>query len=73
MIATNVAHKIAKIFNMKAIGAFPTLTSTKYPKDIKADFSDLSGISIMVEITINKRILKEDLLFVHKSFSAIYL
>lgn len=58
---SNIGHIIAKHFGHKIEPVRPALCAIK----TKAFNSDLSGISLPVEIKINKTLIRDDLLFTH--------
>lgn len=62
--ASNFGHTIAKQFGHKLIDTNPALVPLKNPL-----FSQLAGISLIVEIRINQHLIKEDILFTHKGLS----
>ncbi|MBR3147794.1 MAG: aminoacetone oxidase family FAD-binding enzyme [Alphaproteobacteria bacterium] len=58
---SNIGHQIAKKFGHKIEPVRPALCAIK----TKSLSSELSGISLQAEITINKKKIKDDLLFTH--------
>jgi len=66
--ATSIGLDIAKSFNHKINKTNPALVGfTLQPKE--AFFKELSGVSLNVEVKINKKILKGSLLFAHKGIT----
>ncbi len=67
--ATGIAYKTAEKFGMRVIKTSPALTGLKYPDEIAQKFSALSGISVTASITVNKKMITDELLFTHRGFS----
>lgn len=63
--ASDFGYKIAKQFGLKTTVTQPALV----PFVLFEDFSILSGVSLPVVITVNDRLVADDLLFTHKGLS----
>ncbi len=66
--ASEIGLKIAKDFDMKVKEFTPALVGMTLQKD-QFWMKELSGLSCYVHITVNDKILKEDMLFAHKGIS----
>ena len=66
--ASEIGLKIAKDFGLKVIEFTPALVGMTLQKD-QFWMKELSGLSCYVHITVNDKILKEDMLFAHKGIS----
>jgi len=66
--ASEIGLKIAKSFHIKVKEFTPALVGMTLQKD-QFWMKELSGLSCYVHITVNDKILKEDLLFAHKGIS----
>jgi len=66
--ASEIGLKIAKDFGLKVKEFIPALVGMTLQKD-QFWMKDLSGLSCYVHITVDDKILKEDMLFAHKGMS----
>ena len=66
--ASEIGLKIAKDFGLKVKEFTPALVGMTLQKD-QFWMKDLSGLSCYVHITVDDKILKEDMLFAHKGMS----
>ena len=66
--ASEIGLKIAKDFGLKVKEFTPALVGMTLQKD-QFWMKDLSGLSCYVHITVDDKILKEDMLFAHKGIS----
>ena len=66
--ASEIGLKIAKDFDIKVKEFTPALVGMTLQKD-QFWMKELSGLSCYVHITVNEKILKEDMLFAHKGIS----
>ena len=66
--ASEIGLKIAKTFGLKVKEFTPALVGMTLQKD-QFWMKELSGLSCYVYITVNDKILKEDMLFAHKGIS----
>jgi len=66
--ASDIGLQIAKSFNIKVKEFTPALVGLTVQKE-QFWMRELSGLSCLVEIKVQERILKEDMLFAHKGIS----
>jgi len=66
--ASEIGLKIAKDFGIKVKEFTPALVGMTLQKD-QFWMKELSGLSCYVHITVNDKVLKEDMLFAHKGIS----
>jgi len=66
--ASEIGLSVAKSFNIKVKEFTPALVGMTLQKD-QFWMKELSGLSCNVQITVNDKILEEDLLFAHKGIS----
>lgn len=67
--ATDFSLVIARQFGLKIIEPRPALVPLTFDSDFWQDFVPLSGVSAEVELSTNKAIFLEDLLFTHRGLS----
>ena len=66
--ASDIGLKIAKSFDIEVKDFAPALVGLTLQKE-QFWMKELSGLSCLVEITVNEKVLKEEMLFAHKGIS----
>ncbi len=66
--ASDIGLQIAKNFGLKVKEFTPALVGLTVQKE-QFFFKELSGLSVYVHITVDDKVLKEDMLFTHKGLS----
>ncbi len=69
MGATGFAYKIAEQFGLAITETRPALVPFTLEPNLLADLSELSGVSVEVEISCRKKRFREALLFTHRGLS----
>jgi len=67
--ATGFGHQIAAKFGLKVTALRPALVPLTFDRKDAATFGELSGISVRVKISCNKKEFYGDMLFTHKGLS----
>jgi predicted Rossmann fold flavoprotein len=67
--ASGFGHRIAEKFGLKVTALRPALVPLTFDRNDAAAFSELSGISVRVRISCNKKEFYGDMLFTHKGLS----
>ena len=67
--ASSIGYNIAEKYGHSIVPCSPALVPLNLDSSIMKDLIKLQGISLPVEITINKHIIKDDLLFTHFGLS----
>ncbi len=69
MGATDFGYRIAKRFGLNVVPTKPALVSMKWKEEDAALFANLTGVSLNVVVTCNKKQFHEDMLFTHHGLS----
>jgi len=67
--ASGFGYEVAEQFGLKVLPRQPGLVPLTFDRDELDDFSDLSGISVDVEVTCNGQSFREAILFTHRGLS----
>ncbi len=67
--ASGFGYEVAEQFGLKVLPRQPGLVPLIFDRDELDDFSDLSGISVDVEVTCNGQSFREAILFTHRGLS----
>ena len=68
-IASDLAYRTARELNMSIVSPSPALVPLTWNNADKADFADLSGVSVECEVTCGGQSFQENLLFTHRGLS----
>ena len=68
-IASDLAYRTARELNMSIVSPSPALVPLTWNNADKADFADLSGVSVECEVTCGGQSFRENLLFTHRGLS----
>ncbi len=68
-IASDLAYRTARELNMSIVSPSPALVPLTWNNADKADFADLSGVSVECEVTCGVQSFRENLLFTHRGLS----
>ena len=67
--ATDFGYQIARQFNIQITSLRPGLTPFTFDKKTRAQYEELSGITLNATVSCNRKTFREGLLFTHKGLS----
>jgi len=69
MGASDIGYKIARQFGHKTIETNPALVPFTADEDLKKEFSSISGVSVLANVSSGEKSFMENILFTHRGLS----